>query len=548
MSKKFVPGNKLPKWLNSAVFYQIYPQSFYDSNEDGIGDIPGIIERLDYIRSLGVNAIWLNPVFCSPFNDAGYDISNFYKVAPRYGSNRDLKHLFQKAKKMGIRIVMDLVIGHTSNEHPWFKNSGRHKPGKYKDWYVWTDSIWHKAESGLVSISGSMPRDAQYVTNFFYSQPALNHGFYKPEKDKSWQQSMDHPGPIAVRREVIRIMKFWLKLGAAGFRCDLAHSLVKNDPEKKGTMKLWKYIKTQIKKEYPEAVLISEWGSPEMAIPAGFDIDFMLAGNHRSSGAATLCLFNCENLIENYYTDFKYSYFRKQGRGDISHFIHFWNSKIPGIKHKGYVSIPTGSHDKERFSTGRTLDEMKIAFTFLLTVPHVPFIYYGDEIGMKYIKELSSKEGGYYRSGSRTPMQWSIGKNAGFSQASSHSIYLPVDLGDPQRTVSRQEKDHNSLLNVIRKLIKIRNETPALQAQGDIDFVFAKKDKYPLVYLRKTKTEAYLIALNPSSTNEEARFKPARVIRQVTPVFTHGKVKLEHAGQNCTVSMSGVSCAVFSLC
>ena len=125
-----------PEWLEEAIFYQIYPQSFYDANGDGIGDIQGIIEKLNYIESLGVNAIWLNPCFVSPFQDAGYDVADFYKVAPRYGTNRDLKRLFQKAHGRGMRVCLDLVAGHTSIEHPWFKASCRHEPNKYTDRYL----------------------------------------------------------------------------------------------------------------------------------------------------------------------------------------------------------------------------------------------------------------------------------------------------------------------------------------------------------------------------------------------------------------------------
>ncbi len=131
-----------PEWVKNAVFYEIYPQSFYDSNGDGIGDIQGVIEKLDYIASLGVNAIWLNPCFLSPFQDAGYDVQDYYKVAPRYGTNDDLKTLFEKAHKKGLRIILDIVPGHTSIEHEWFKKSCEQIPNKYSNWYIWTNSVW----------------------------------------------------------------------------------------------------------------------------------------------------------------------------------------------------------------------------------------------------------------------------------------------------------------------------------------------------------------------------------------------------------------------
>ncbi|MBN1583557.1 MAG: glycosylase, partial [Anaerolineae bacterium] len=132
-----------PEWLEKAIIYEIYPQSFYDTNGDGIGDLPGVIAKLDYVQSLGANALWLNPCFESPFGDAGYDVADFYKVAPRYGTNEDLRRLFEEAKKHGIRVVLDLVAGHTSVECEWFKQSAKHKRNEYSDWYIWNTSLFN---------------------------------------------------------------------------------------------------------------------------------------------------------------------------------------------------------------------------------------------------------------------------------------------------------------------------------------------------------------------------------------------------------------------
>jgi maltose alpha-D-glucosyltransferase/alpha-amylase len=171
-----------PRWLETAVFYQIYPQSFYDTNGDGIGDLRGIIAKLDYIRSLGVTALWLNPIFESPFGDAGYDISDFYRVAPRYGTNADLVRLCRQAHQRGMKVCLDLVPGHTSNQHPWFLNSARPEKNKFTNWYIWTDSVWNSqggtgAPSEPRAVRGFSNRDAGYIPNFFYFQPALNYGY-----------------------------------------------------------------------------------------------------------------------------------------------------------------------------------------------------------------------------------------------------------------------------------------------------------------------------------------------------------------------------------
>ena len=206
----------MPGWLKDAVFYEIYPQSFYDSNGDGIGDILGIEEKLDYVKGLGCNAIWLNPCFDSPFMDAGYDVRDYKKVAPRYGTNEDLERLFLKAHEKGIHIILDLVPGHTSDQHEWFLSSKDPNQDAYKNRYVWTDSVWnappeYKWERGLAD------RDGSYMVNFFSSQPALNYGF-KEITHPEWQLPTDHPDCRKTVEAVKDVMRFWLDRGADGFR------------------------------------------------------------------------------------------------------------------------------------------------------------------------------------------------------------------------------------------------------------------------------------------------------------------------------------------
>ena len=215
-----------PKWLDNAVFYEIYPQSFNDTNADGIGDINGITEKLDYIKDLGCNAIWINPCFKSPFGDAGYDVEDYYMVAPRYGTNEDLANLFKEAHKRDMHILLDLVPGHTSVQHEWFKQSMKAEKNEFTDRYVWTDSIWEEPQ-GMGCIRGISDRDGSCAVNFFSHQPALNYGYYKPEHP--WQQSMDDEGPKATLEAMKDVMRFWLQMGADGFRVDMAGSLVKND-------------------------------------------------------------------------------------------------------------------------------------------------------------------------------------------------------------------------------------------------------------------------------------------------------------------------------
>ena len=193
------------KWLKDTVFYEIYPQSFKDTNSDGIGDFNGIIEKLDYIKSLGCNALWINPCYDSPFKDAGYDVRDYKKVAPRYGTNEDLYRLFDKAHEKGIRVLLDLVPGHTSEEHPWFVESQKVEKNEYSDRFIWTDFCFQGA-GGLPYVGGESERSGCYILNFFKCQPALNYGFYKVTEP--WQKSFRDPAAIATREALKDIMRF----------------------------------------------------------------------------------------------------------------------------------------------------------------------------------------------------------------------------------------------------------------------------------------------------------------------------------------------------
>ena len=181
----------MPDWLKKAVFYEVYPQSFYDSNGDGIGDINGIAQKLDYIRDLGCNAIWLNPCFDSPFMDGGYDVRDYKKVAPRYGTNEDLVRLMDRVHQKGMHILLDLVPGHTSDQNEWFLKSRAPENNEYSNRYIWTDSVW-EAPSAYRLMCGVTDRDGNYLVNYFSSQPALNYGFAQITHPQ-WQLSCDHP-------------------------------------------------------------------------------------------------------------------------------------------------------------------------------------------------------------------------------------------------------------------------------------------------------------------------------------------------------------------
>lgn len=470
-------------WLNEAIFYEIYPQSFYDSNGDGIGDFQGIINKLDYIRNLGCNAIWMNPCFESPFGDAGYDISDYYKTAPRYGTNDELKMLFEQAHSRGMHILLDLVPGHTSIKHKWFEDSMKAEKNEYTDRYVWTDSVWEEPQ-GMGSLKGISDRDGCVAVNFFSHQPALNYGFYKI--DRPWQQKPSDPGPQATLSEMKNIMRYWLNMGCDGFRVDMAGSLVKHDENSKGTIALWQDVRKFLDKEFPEAKLISEWGEPDKSLEGGFHMDFLLhfGPSHYND------LFRCPE-----------PFFSSRGKGDISEFVKKYVENYNKSMGKGLMCIPSGNHDMDRLAKYLNEDELKIAFAFLLSMPGAPFIYYGDEIGMRYIEGLTSVEGGYSRTGSRSPMQWDSSENAGFSTAEPEKLYIKIDDSPDRPTAKEEIENPDSLYNEVKKLIGIRRNTPALQNKARINFIFTGKKKYPLAYVRSLDKEIILVIINPSKQN-----------------------------------------------
>ncbi|MGE5557844.1 MAG: alpha-amylase family glycosyl hydrolase [Bacillota bacterium] len=529
---------KMPGWLKDAVFYQIYPQSFYDSNDDGIGDIPGITAKLDYIESLGVKGIWINPCFVSPFGDAGYDVADYYKVAPRYGTNADLRKLFAAAAKRGIHVCLDLVPGHTSTEHPWFRASSKAKPNKYTNWYVWTDSVWSDTE-GLPAVAGYSERYAKYIPNFFYFQPALNYGFAKPDPRKPWQLPVDHPDVAALKEEIKKIMRFWLDMGASGFRVDMAASLVKKDENALEVSRFWREVREMFDRDYPDAVLISEWGCPEKAIQAGFHMDFVLPFSKE-----TRPIFRGHYKPDN--SDFSDSFFHHKGAGDAFEFMQYYLRHYEKTKDLGYISIPSGNHDTERINSGRTLKELEIIFAFLLTMPGVPFIYYGDEIGMRNVWGLISKEGGYNRTAARTPMQWDGSKNAGFSGAEAKKLYLPLDSIKDRPTVAREERDARSLLNKVRAMIRLRRENAALAADGEFASLYAEKNKYPLVYLRCAGKQRFIVALNPSAGQVKAEFR-VEGAESAGKLLTGDGAILSARNDGYMVAMNGISYGIFEI-
>lgn len=498
-------AQKVPEWLKTAAIYHIYPSSYMDSDSDGIGDLEGIRSKLDYVKGIGFNTIWISPIFKSEFEDGGYDITDFYMVDPRFGTNSQLVQLVQEAHAKGIRVCLDLVAGHTSDKHPWFKQScSADTELQYSDYFIWSNSKESLPTKKFVK--SNAPRQGNYLKNFFDIQPALNYGYANPDPAKPWQQSYDAPGPTAVRNEIKNIMAFWMDKGVDGFRCDMAPSLVKGDDKNyTANMKLWHEMRAWLEEKYPECILLSEWSEPSQAIPAGFHIDLII---HNKSGNEMY-----RPLVVN--VDEKgrdtHCFFDKAGTGEVKTFVERYTKEYLATRKLGFASMPTCSHDIWRLNRfGRnTPEELKTALTFFITMPWVPIVYYGEEIGMRNLENAPVKEGSLSsrnRSSCRTPMQWDATANAGFSAAPAEKLYLPIDDAPEFPNVAAQENDPESILNYVRGLLTLRAETPALGTGGDWRYLSSVDQPYPMVYLREKDGVKYLVALNPSGRSATAEF------------------------------------------
>jgi maltose alpha-D-glucosyltransferase/alpha-amylase len=418
-----------------------------------------------------------------------------------------------------MRVLLDLVPGHTSEEHPWFRKSSEPRPNEYWNRYIWTDR-WGTWASGLKTILGEADRNASYIVNFFKSQPALNYGFFKPEA--VWQLPMDHPDCLATREALKEIMVFWLDRGCDGFRVDMAASLVKfDDAENTGTAAIWREVRALLDAAYPEAAIIAEWSHPRRAIGAGFHGDFLLAF---TEGAGYQKLFrdyvmDADNRIIGEDT----SFFKKNAKGDIRGFLDEYLSHYEATKDQGFICLVTGNHDVPRLAFNLSPRELAIVYGFIFTMPGVPFLYYGDEIGMRYLN-LVSKEGGYHRTGSRTPMQWNRGRNKGFSSAEADALYLPVDPAPDAPTVEEQEQDPSSLLNTLKAIISLRHAERDLGSRPNLEILYAKPDTLPVLYRRGS----LVIGINPGESAVNAPIPVTVVVEEGSGLYALGNVALEH--------------------
>ena len=531
------------KWWQTAVFYQIYPRSFADGNRDGIGDFKGMIEKLDYLSSLGIDAIWLSPHFPSPNWDCGYDVSDYMDVAPEYGTMQDFKTFLAESHKRGIRLILDLVLNHTSDEHRWFLESKSSRDNPKADWYVWVDTPPNNWQSCFDGDAWTYvpDRDQYYYHYFMRQQPDLN--WHNPE----------------VKQAMWDAVRFWLDLGVDGYRLDALgtifedpnltpHNVPMNLAELRRASELAKTPSEKRKIErYWHDMFQYQWGGPGLhdlmkelrAILDEYDGDRMLVGeddniDYMGNGNDELQLvFNFPLMRTERITP---SHIRLNQKNRLTQL-----GKLPV---PGWPCNTLGNHDSSRIHTryGDKQHDAALArlhAALVLTLKGTPFLYNGEEIGMDdYIitdptklrdtmatwyynslvkdlnvnpEEAALRAGEMSRDKNRTPMHWANHPNAGFSPAEVQT-WLPVNP-DYARGINVRDEEHNpaSLLNYYKLLLKMRKQTPAL-IEGEYIPLNNRSSDY-FAFLRKTDQQKVLVVLNFSESSVELDFSRLKEIQ-----------------------------------
>ncbi len=486
-------------WFKDAIFYEVPVRSFYDSSNDGSGDFAGLTEKLPYIRNLGVDCIWLLPFYPSPLRDDGYDIADFYDIHPDYGTLDDFKAFLDRAHDLGLRVIADMVLNHTSDQHQWFQEARRSPDSPYRDYYVWSDDPTLYKDARIIFTDTEIsnwtfdPVAGQYYWHrFFSNQPDLNY---------------ENP---AVQQAMLDVIAYWLGFGLDGFRCDAVPYLYERDgtncenlPE---THTYLKQVRRYVDEHFPGKILLAEanqWPADVIAYFGNGD-EFHMAFHfpimprifmairreermpiveimQQTPDIPELCqwgmfLRNHDELTLEMVTDAERDY------------MYYEYAKDPRMK----INIGIRRRLAPLAENGRR--QIELLNSILLSMPGSPILYYGDEIGMGDNYYLGD------RNGVRTPMQWSSDRNAGFSRADPARLYSPVIMdpvyGYQSINVEAQERTPTSLLNWIKRLIRVRKKYPAF-GRGSLEVLGGGNPKV-LTYIRQYEGQTLLVVLNLS--------------------------------------------------
>ena len=477
------------KWWQDGVIYQIYPRSFADSNGDGIGDLEGIRQKLDYLRDLGVDALWLSPIYPSPDADFGYDVSNYVDIDPKYGSMDDFKALVRDAHAKNIRVILDLVLNHTSDQHPWFVESRKSRDNAYADWYMWLPPKKDgKVPNGWQSIFGGKGWEYIPERDEYYF-----HMFYKEQPDLNWRNP-------DVEAAIYDVFRFWMQLGVDGFRLDVFNAYFKDpqfreNPPKPG-IRAFDRQEHIYDTDQPE--LINVLANIRKIVdenPDGYTVGETFLSTPQK--AAKYC---APGLL---HTAFNFDYLQcKWNPKSFANTIQIWEDALQEGSWPTYV---LNNHDVVRAGTRyvRGTDDsiLKTAAVLLLSMRGTPFLYYGEEIGMRDIpvkrSEIQDPIGRKYwpfhkgRDGCRSPMQWDASQNAGFSAAKP---WIAVHENAGYRNVKAQMADSDSLWHIYHQMLQLRKAYPVLRYGMFLPVTFDQKTL--LAYLRQDDQQTILVVLN----------------------------------------------------
>ncbi len=480
------------QWWQEGLIYQIYPLSFQDTNEDGKGDLPGIASRLDYLKWLGVDAIWLSPIYPSPMADFGYDVSNYTDVNPVFGSLADLDHLIAEAHDRGLRLLLDLVPNHTSNQHPWFLESRQSRNKAKRSWYVWKDGSPDRPPNNWLSVFGGSAWEWDERTSQYYY-----HAFLKEQPDLNWRNP-------EVQQAMLDAIRFWLERGVDGFRIDV----------------IWHLIKDSLFRDNPVNSTYTPDQSPYLSLLTTYSADRPEVHDVIKRIREVVDGYDERVLLGEIYLPVEKTveYYGPDGSGlhlpfnfqliqlpwdaaAIGRAIEDYEHVLPAY---GWPNWVLGNHDKARVASRIGSAQARVAAMLLLTLRGTPTIYNGEEIGMSNTPIASEqvrdtreiRQPGRGRDPVRTPMQWNTEPCAGFTTGSP---WLPVNSNYGAVNVETESAEPRSMLALYRRLIQLRRSEPALTRGAYSSFT---SPRGVLSYVREVEGRRFLIALNFTSQTQ----------------------------------------------
>jgi alpha-glucosidase len=485
------------RWWQRGIIYQIYPRSFMDANGDGIGDLAGIRQKLDYLQWLGIDAIWISPIFPSPMADFGYDVSNYTDIDPIFGSLYEFDALLAAVHGRGMKLLLDYVPNHTSERHPWFIEARESRTSAKRDWYIWRDPApgGGPPNNWRSNFGGSAWEWDEKTGQYYY------HAFLKEQPDLNWR----HP---EVQRAMLDVLRFWLARGVDGFRVDVMHHLVKDtsfrdnppNPDFRPGMSPYRELLTTHTVDLPE---VQEIVAMMREVIEEYD-DRMLVGEIYLPVERLMAYYGASG--RGAHLPFNFQLIRLPWKArEVAAAIERYEALLPSYAWPNWV---LGNHDKPRIATRIGAAQARVAAMLLLTLRGTPTLYYGDEIGMHDVPiaahevqdpfEKNVPGLGLGRDPERTPMQWSAEESAGFTQGKP---WLPVADDFKTNNVEALRDQPTSILNLYRRLIELRRAEPALSV-GEFAALPAGEDL--IAYIRKAGERRFLVVLNLGS--RERRF------------------------------------------